>query len=63
MRDILPVTLRESEEQTQPGELAEGDDDWFKPIGRGRETLVQRFARMIAEGTSIDTTAGVKHTY
>lgn len=39
-----------------------GDDDWFKPIGRGRETLGQRLRPTIAEGTSIDTTAGTEYS-
>lgn len=48
MREILPVTLHEDEEQAQLEELTEGDDDWFKPIGSGRETLGQKPARTVA---------------
>lgn len=61
MRDILSVPLCVGEEQAQHGELAEGDDDWFKPIGRGRETLEQRLTQTIPEGTIIETTAGTEH--
>lgn len=32
-RNILTAILRENEEQVQPGELADGDDNWFKPLG------------------------------
>lgn len=54
--------MREEKEQAQLGELAARDDDWFKPIGRERETLGQWLARTIAEGTSINITIGTEHT-
>lgn len=61
-RDILLVTLHEREEQMQPGELPEGDDDWFKPRGRRRETLGKRLTWKITLGTSTDTTRGTTYT-
>lgn len=56
-RDIFPITLCEGEEQAQHRELAAGDNDWFRPVGKGKESLGQRLARVVAEGTSTDTTA------
>lgn len=56
------MTFREGEEQAQPGELPEGNDDWFKPIGRRRVTLRQNLVRTIAEGISIDIPSGMEHT-
>lgn len=44
MRDTLLVPLRKKEEQEQPGELAEGDDQCFKPTGSGMEKLGQCLA-------------------
>lgn len=61
-RNILPPRLREGEEHVQPGEPLERDDDWFKPVGRGRETPRQRLTRKIAEGINIDPTKGTEHT-
>lgn len=61
-KEILPVTLRERKEQAKLGELTVEDDDWLKLIGSRRETLQQRFAQTIGQGTSIDTTAGIEHT-
>lgn len=60
-RDILPTTFQQGGNQAQPGELPEGDDDWFKPIGRESETLGQRLTRTIAEVTSINTISGMEH--
>lgn len=60
--DILTVPLREREKQEQSGELAEGDDEWFRPTGSGRETLRQRLAQAVTVDTSIDTTSGTEHT-
>lgn len=61
-REILPKTLQEGEEQTQSGDLAEGNDDCFRLIGRERVTLRQLLARKIAKGTGIDTMAGIEYT-
>lgn len=61
-RDIIPVTPCHGEEQVQSGELAAGDEYWFKLIGRGRETLGQQLTRTMAEATSIDKTASTEHT-
>lgn len=61
-RDILPVTLPEGEKQAQSVELTEVDDHWFKPTRRRKETLRQLRARVITEGTGIDTTTGIEHT-
>lgn len=45
------------------GELAEGGDNWFRPIGREKGILGQQLARTIAEGISIDTTTtDTEHT-
>lgn len=54
--------LCEGEEQAQPVEIADCDDDWFKLMGRGRETVWQRLARMVAEGIGIDNTGGIEST-
>lgn len=62
MRNILSVTVHEREDRTQPGEVADGDNDWLKLIGRGKETLGQRYAPAVAKGTSINTTAVTEHT-
>lgn len=62
MRDILLITLLEGEENAQPGKLSEGDDDWFKPMGRKRETLGQRLTRKVAESIVMVTTTGRKFT-
>lgn len=62
MRDILQVTLREDEKQAQPGELADEDDEWFRPAGRGRAILGQRLVRTVAEGTTPDTSSGTENT-
>lgn len=43
-------------------ELAEGDDNLFKFMGKGRETLGRLLARTIAKGTSINTTTGTERT-
>lgn len=61
-RDILPVTLREGEEQAQLEELGDGDDDWFRPTSRGRETLGQRLTRTVTEGTSINIAVDTEFT-
>lgn len=61
-RDILPVTLREGEKQTQSGELADGDENWFKFRGRERVRLGQQLAGTVAEGIGIHTTAGTEYT-
>lgn len=62
MMDIQQVQLCEAEKQAEPGEFAKVDNDWFRLIGIGRETLGQWLARMVAEGTSTDTTAGIQYT-
>lgn len=46
---------------SQPGELTEVDNDWFRLIGKGRERVGQRLARTVSEGTSINTTARTEH--
>lgn len=56
------MTLREGKEQAQPGELPEGDDDRFKPVGGGRKTLGQMLVRTIPKGTKIDTSSSTEHT-
>lgn len=61
-RDILPITIRDGAEQAQTGEFTECDDDWFRPIGRGRETLRQRLIQALPEGTILVTAAGTEHT-
>lgn len=61
-RDILSVPIREGKDQANLGELAEGDDKWFKLMSRGRETLWQRLARMLAECTRIDSTTATEYT-
>lgn len=62
-RDILPVMLREGEEQLQPVELADGDNNWFKPKGIGeKEVLGQGLTRTVAEDRGIDTTTATEHT-
>lgn len=61
-RDFLPATLREGEEQAQPGELADGYDDWFKLIGQGRETLGQSLPQTTVEDTNINTSFDMEYT-
>lgn len=42
--------------------MAEGDGDWFKLMEGKRETPGQRLTWTVAEGMSIDTTAGMEFT-
>lgn len=60
--DIVPVTMCEGEEQAPLGQLAEGDDNLFKPKGEGRETRWQQLVWMVAKVTVIDTSAGTECT-
>lgn len=62
MRDILQDKLLEREEQAQSREVADGDDDQFRPIGRRGEMIGHRLAIMVSEGTEIDTTAETERT-
>lgn len=61
-RDIFSVTILEGERLAPPGELAKENNDWFKFIDRGRETLGQQLAGMIAEGTTNDAIACIEYT-
>lgn len=54
--------LCEGKEQEEPGELREGNSNRFRRVGRGRETLGKRLARMITESTSSDITAVTEQT-
>lgn len=47
-RDIRSVTLCKEEKHAHPGELVERDDNLFRPMCRGKETLRQCLMRAIA---------------
>lgn len=42
--------------------MADGDDNWFRLIGRGWEIVGQRLARTVAKDISIDNTAVIEYT-
>lgn len=59
-RDILPVTLKEGEEQPKPGEQPENDDIWTRPSRARRGNLGQRLVRKIVAKTDIYSTLGTE---
>ena len=57
-KDILPVSLRNGDGSTQPGELPENDEIWS--LNQRVRTYGQHLARQVCVGFSIDLAEGVE---
>lgn len=60
--DILLDTQREGEDQTKPGVLTEGNEEWAGPPQSGQVTLGECLAWAVTTGTRIDNASGTEYT-
>ncbi|ODM14623.1 hypothetical protein SI65_09968 [Aspergillus cristatus] len=61
-KEILPVSFREGDQHTQPGEQTPGNRQWAERNNRGRWSLGQHLARQLANILPVDPSGGFEST-